>query len=149
MRGWIGVEFVQVRVRPNVVLSVPYEDRSRAADGVIRLLRGAIAGYSLGERGETVAFENELVRSSSRKTFIWGWIWVEFVQVRVRPNMVLSVPYVDRSRAAAGASAFYGERLRDIVSYVTVANRTILGMERYLQVFSPSSAVLTTHSRQR
>ena len=102
MGGWIWVEFVQVRLLSNVVSSVPYVDRSRAADGVIRLLRGAIAGYSLGERRETVAFENELVRSSSRKTFIWGWIWVEFVQVRVRPNMVLSVPYVDRSRAADG-----------------------------------------------
>ena len=45
MRG-IGISFVQVRVRPNMVLSVPYVDRSRAADGVIRLLRGAIAGYS-------------------------------------------------------------------------------------------------------
>ena len=29
-----------------------------------------------------------------------------------------------------GSSAFYGERLRDIVSYIMVANRTILGMER-------------------
>ena len=34
------MEFVQVRVLPNVVSSVPYVDRSRAADGVIRLLRG-------------------------------------------------------------------------------------------------------------
>ena len=29
-----------------------------------------------------------------------------------------------------GSSAFYGEGLRDMVSYVMVANRTILGMER-------------------
>ena len=29
-----------------------------------------------------------------------------------------------------GASAFYGEELRDIVFYIMVANRTILGMER-------------------
>ena len=62
---------------------------------------------------------------------------MEFVQVRVRPNMVLSVPCVDRSRAAAGASAFYGERLQDIVSYVTVANRIILEMERQGSVFPP------------
>ena len=45
-------------------------------------------------------------------------------------------------------SAFYGERVRDIVSYITVASRIILGMERHLQAFShPSSAILTIHSR--
>ena len=48
------------------------------------------------------------------------------MQVRVRTNFAPSVPYVDRSRAAAGASAVYGERLRDIVSYAVVGYRTIL-----------------------
>ena len=78
-------------------------------DGAIRLLRGETAGYSLGRRGERSLLKK------LRKTFIRG-IWISFVQVRVLPNMVPSVPYVDRSRAAAGASAFYGERVRDIVS---------------------------------
>ena len=56
--GW--VEFVQVRLRTNFAPSVPYVDRSRAADGVIRLLRGEIASirflyneeYRLSEGGE-------------------------------------------------------------------------------------------------
>ena len=39
------MEFVQVHVRTNLAPSVPYVDRSRAADGVIRLLRGAIAFF--------------------------------------------------------------------------------------------------------
>ena len=61
------------------------------------------------------------------------------MQVRLLPNMVSSVPYVDRSRAAAGASAFYGERVRDRVSYELVGYRTILvGRERYGLVFLPS-----------
>ena len=45
------------------------------------------------------------------------------------------------------SSAVYWMRLRDIVSFVVVANRTILGMERYGLFTSPSSAILTTHSR--
>ena len=37
------------------------------------------------------------------------------MQVDLRTNMVPSLALGDRSRAAAGASAFYGERLRDFV----------------------------------
>ena len=77
------MEFVQVRLLPNVVPSVPLEDRSRAADGVIRLLRGEIAVIS------------------------------------------------------KESSAVYWMRLRDIVSYAVIANRTILEMERNLQVPLP------------
>ena len=77
---------------------------------------------------------------------------MEFVQVLVRTNLAPSVPYVDRSRAADGVirrlfeaiaviskepSAVYWMRLRDIVSYAVVVNRTILGMERNLQVPIP------------
>ena len=40
---------------------------------------------------------------------------MEFVQVHVRTNLVLSKALEDRLRAAAGASAFYGEIVRDIV----------------------------------
>ena len=36
------------------------------------------------ERGETG--ERSLLKKL-RKTFIWEWIWVEFVQVHVRTNM--------------------------------------------------------------
>ena len=92
MRGWIGVEFVQVRVRPNMVLSVPYVDRSRAADGVIRLLRGETAGYSLGERGRRSLLRTNLFVPAPAKLLYGEWGWVEFVQVRVRPNVVPSVP---------------------------------------------------------
>ena len=41
--------------------------------------------------------------------------WVEFVQVDLRTNLDSSLALGDRLRAAAGASAFYGERLRDFV----------------------------------
>ena len=55
---------MQVHVRTNIAPSKALEDRSRAADGVIRLLRGATAfirflyneEYRLSEGGETVAF---------------------------------------------------------------------------------------------
>ena len=39
---------------------------------------------------------------------------MEFVQVHVRTNLSDPQPDGDRSRAAAGASAFYGERLRPL-----------------------------------
>ena len=41
------MEFVQVDLRTNLDSSLALGDRSRAADGVIRLLRGENAGYSL------------------------------------------------------------------------------------------------------
>ena len=40
------MEFVQVDLRTNLDSSLALGDRSRAADVVIRLLRGEIAGYS-------------------------------------------------------------------------------------------------------
>ena len=70
------------------------------------------------------------------------------MQVHVRPNV--SDPFPEKIvrerldgaiRLLRGAiaviskesSAVYWMRLRDIVSYIMVANRTILGMERHLQ----------------
>ena len=70
------------------------------------------------------------------------------MQVRVRPNVVPSVPYVDRSRAAAGASAFYGERVRDIVSLCSGSKPYHIGDGNDKVLFSlPLSAILTLHSR--
>ena len=66
---------MQVRVRLNMVPSVPYVDRSRAAAGASAFYGERLRDIVFGDGG-TVAFENELVRSSSRKTFIWGWIWI-------------------------------------------------------------------------
>ena len=56
------MEFVQVLVRTNLAPSVPYVDRSRAADGVIRLLRGETAIISK----RASAFYGERLRSLVR-----------------------------------------------------------------------------------
>ena len=45
------MEFVQVRVRTNMVPSKALEDRSRAVPGGIRLLRGEIAGFRVLDSG--------------------------------------------------------------------------------------------------
>ena len=70
---------------------------------------------------------------------------MEFVQIRLLPNvsdpfpekivrerltMVIRRLFEAIAVISKGSSAFYGERLRDIVSYIMVANRTILEMER-------------------
>ena len=59
------------------------------------------------------------------------------MQVHVRPNMSDPFPEKIVRERLTGSSAFYGERLRDRVSYAVVANHTILGMERNLQVPLP------------
>ena len=73
--------------------------------GSIRLLRGEIAGYSLGERGNggTVAFENELVRSSSRKTFMRG-MGMNIVCASPIAHQCGSVRYLRRSFASGCGS---------------------------------------------
>ena len=48
------------------------------------LLRGESAGYSLGERGRR---GKRSLLKKLRKTFMRGMGWVEFVQVRVLPNV--------------------------------------------------------------
>ena len=53
-----------------------------------------------------------------------------FVQVRVLPNVSDPFPKKIARERLTGSSAFYGERVRDIVSYIVVANHTILGMGR-------------------
>ena len=58
---------------------------------------------------------------------------MEFVQVRVLPNVSDPFPEKIVRERLTGSSAFYGERLRDIVSYAVVGYRTyytILRMER-------------------
>ena len=52
------------------------------------------------------------------------------MQVHVLPNVSDPFPKKIARERLTGSSAFYGERLLDIVSYIMVANRTILGMER-------------------
>ena len=70
MRGMGWVEFVQVRVLPNVSDPFPEKIVRERLTRVIRLLRGEIAGYSLGDTGERG--ERSLLEKL-RKTFIWGW----------------------------------------------------------------------------
>ena len=55
-----------------------------------------------------------------RKTFIRGWIWVEFVQVDLLTNMSDPFPEKIVRERLTGSSAFYGERVLDIVYYVVV-----------------------------
>ena len=67
-----------------------------------------------GGTGGTVAFEK------APQNFYEKGIWVEFVQFDLLTNMSDPFPEkIVRERLPMG-SAFYGERLRDIVCYVMV-----------------------------
>ena len=50
-----------------------------------------------------------------RKTFIWGWAWISFVQVRLLTNRSDPFPKKIVRERLTQSSAFYGERLRDFV----------------------------------
>ena len=67
--------------------SVPYVDRSRAAAGASAFYGERLRDIVLGNGGDEG--ERSLLKKL-RKTFMRGWIWVEFVQVRVLTNLVLS-----------------------------------------------------------
>ena len=67
-----------------------------------------------GERGNGGTGERSLLKKL-RKTFIRGWIWVEFVQIRLLPNVSDPFPEKIVRERLTGSSAFYGERVLDIV----------------------------------
>ena len=75
----------------------------------------SFAAFVWGNNSGTGETRGRSLLKKLRKTFIRGMGMDLVCASPCASQYERSVPYVDRSRAAAGASAFYGERLRSLV----------------------------------